>query len=101
MLYIIIAKDKPDAVGLRTETRHAHLQHLKGMGDRLKVAGPLRLHDGADHPAGSVIVVEAASLSAARLAAEADPYFQAGLFESVEVRPFNPLFGPWAETAKA
>ena len=97
MLYIIIARDKPDAAEVRAKTRKAHLQYLKDAGDRLKVAGPLRAKDDSETPQGSVIVVEAASLSAARLAAEADPYYQAGLFESVEVRPFKALFGAWAE----
>lgn len=95
MLYIIIARDKPDAGDIRAKTREAHLAYLRDAGGRLKMAGPIREKDDSDTPSGSVILVEANSLSAARLAAEADPYFQAGLFESVEVRPFKAVLGDW------
>tara|TARA_R110002096_G_scaffold374309_4_gene567897 strand:- start:1078 stop:1377 length:300 start_codon:yes stop_codon:yes gene_type:complete len=95
MLYVIIAKDKADAVALRMSTRAAHLDYLAGAGDRLKVAGPL-LTPGADpKPIGSMIVIDAASEAAVQLFADNDPYNHAGLFDSVEIRPWKAAVGHW------
>lgn len=96
MLFVIIGWDKPGAQDLRAQTRDAHLAYLKDAGDRLKLAGPLRQDDSLDAPAGTLIVVEAASLSAARLMAENDPYRLAGVFQTVEVKPFKAMLGQWS-----
>ena len=37
---------------------------------------------------GSLVVVEAASLDAARMIAAGDPFAKAGLFAKVEIRPW-------------
>jgi uncharacterized protein len=37
---------------------------------------------------GSLVVVEAATLDAARKIAAGDPFAKAGVFESVEIRPW-------------
>ena len=38
---------------------------------------------------GSLVVIEAASLEAARAIAAGDPFAKAGLFASVEIRPWR------------
>ncbi len=38
---------------------------------------------------GSMLIVEAGSIEDARAIAERDPYFKAGLFADVQVRPWN------------
>jgi uncharacterized protein YciI len=38
---------------------------------------------------GSLIVIEAASLDAARMIAVGDPFAKVGLFASVEIRPWH------------
>ncbi|MGF1607157.1 MAG: YciI family protein [Rhodothalassiaceae bacterium] len=96
MLFVIIGRDKPGVSALRAQTRERHLAYLRDAGDRLKLAGPLRDSDDLDAPAGTLLVVEAASLSAARLMAENDPYMQAGVFAEVEVKPFKAMLGQWA-----
>ena len=93
MLYAVIAFDKADGHAIRAATRAAHLSYLEGAGERLKLAGPFR--DEQEKPIGSLIVIEAASETAARLFAENDPYAQAGLFERVEIKPFAALLGRW------
>jgi len=93
MLYAILAYDKPEGAAIRSTTRAAHLDYLKDAGERLKLAGAFR--DGENKPVGSLIVIEAASETAARLFAENDPYAQAGLFERVEIRPFAAVLGAW------
>jgi uncharacterized protein YciI len=42
---------------------------------------------------GSMLIVEAADLAAAKAFSAADPYTTAGLFESVEIRPFRVVTG--------
>jgi uncharacterized protein YciI len=45
-------------------------------------------------------VVEAADIAAARTIAEADPYYLAGLFEKVDVKPWNWVFNNPANEQK-
>ncbi|HEX2148120.1 MAG TPA: YciI family protein, partial [Pseudorhizobium sp.] len=56
----------------------------------LKMAGPFLDDEGK--PNGSLVIVEAEDMAAARALAEADPYYQAGLFEKVDVKPYNWVF---------
>ena len=48
--------------------------------------GPFTEEDGTMN--GSLVVVEAASLQAARAIADGDPFAKAGVFAAVEVRPW-------------
>lgn len=88
MLFAIHCLDKPLSTGLRAVTRDAHLGYVAGSGDKIVIAGPLFSEDG-ERMAGSLIVLEAASLEEARLWNAHDPYTKVGLFESVDIRPFN------------
>ena len=92
MLFAFLCKDKPDHLQVRMDTRPAHLEHLNALNEAgtLKMAGPFL--DAEGKPNGSLVIVEAADITAARALAEADPYAKAGLFESVEVRPYNWVF---------
>ena len=95
MLYVIIGRDVPHSLERRRAARPEHLARLKALVEegRLFVAGPMPAIDSADPgPAGftgSVIIAEFASLEAARTWADADPYRAAGVYESVEVSPYN------------
>lgn len=87
MLYALICTDKPHSVQTRMDNRPDHLKFLESMGDRVRVGGPFLADDGS--PTGSLIVVEAQNRAEALAVAEEDPYARAGLFESVEIRPWN------------
>ena len=95
MLYAIIGIDVPDSLAKRTAARPAHVQRLEALRDagRLVLAGPFPAVDAADPgPAGfdgSLIVAEFESLEAAQAWADADPYVAAGVYGSVQVRPFK------------
>jgi uncharacterized protein YciI len=86
MLYVLICTDKPGALPVRKANRPQHLEYLKSLGDRVVLAGPFTEEDGTMN--GSLVVVEAASLEAARAIAAGDPFAKAGVFASVEVRPW-------------
>ena len=86
MLFVIIAKDHPDSTELRVNTRPNHLEYLDS--HDVRFAGPM-LRDDADQPIGSIVVIDAEDLSAARNFAASDPYTTAGLFAEVNVHPFK------------
>jgi len=86
MLFAIIAKDHPDSTELRANTRSNHLEYL-GSHD-VRYAGPI-LSDDAERPIGSIVIIDAEDLSAARDFAASDPYTVAGLFAEVNVHPFK------------
>jgi len=87
MLFALIANDKNDASGVRLATRPEHLAYLKNLGPRLIFAGPFLNDNG--QPDGSLVVVEADSLSAAEEIAANDPYARASLFETCTVRAWK------------
>ena len=87
MLYAVICTDKQGALPVRKANRPLHLEYLKSLGDTVVLAGPFTEEDGATMN-GSLIVVEAASLEAARAIADGDPFAKAGVFAAVEVRPW-------------
>jgi len=92
MLYACICQDKPGSGDLRQQTREAHLDHLRGHAGAVVSAGPLLSDDGTT-PVGSLLIVEAQSVDAARAMMEADPYAKAGLFERIEVYPWRWVVG--------
>lgn len=95
MLYAIISKDVDNSLALRKQSRADHLarlEQLKQQG-RLILAGPCPAIDNEDPGEagflGSLVVAEFADLASAQAWADADPYIAAGVYESVEVRPFK------------
>jgi len=85
--FAIIGHDRADAGSLRADTRPRHLEYLGTVTERIVVAGPMGSESG--DPIGSLIIAEFDDLAAARAFAAADPYAQAGLFESVQVSPWR------------
>ena len=92
MLFALLCKDKPGHLQTRLDNRPAHVDYLNGLNaeGRLAFAGPFLDADGK--PEGSMVVVEAPDRAAAEAVAAADPYAKAGLFESVEIRPWMWVF---------
>jgi uncharacterized protein len=87
MLFALICTDKADGLPIRKANRPEHLAYLESLGDTLVFAGPFTQEDGQTMN-GSLIVVEAPSLDAARAIADGDPFAKAGLFAAVEIRPW-------------
>lgn len=98
MLYAIIAQDNADSLKARLAARPAHIERLQQLKDqaRLIIAGPHPAIDSDDPgPAGfsgSLIVAEFASQAEAQQWADADPYVDAGVYQSVTVKPFKKVF---------
>ena len=95
MWYVIIGNDHENSLSNRLQVRDQHLVRLntlKSQG-RLLVAGPCPLIDSEDPGdsgfSGSVIIAEFDSLDQAQSWANDDPYLEAGVYQSVVVRPFK------------
>lgn len=87
MLYALICTDKPNSIDLRMQVRPAHLAFLDKLGADLKGAGPFV--DDEEKPTGSLVIIQADDLTAAKSIASQDPYAIAGLFSSVDIKPWK------------
>ncbi|MDP4546640.1 YciI family protein [Marinobacter sp. MDS2] len=95
MYYAIMSEDVPNSLALRKQARPAHLARLKALkaDGRLLVAGPHPAIDTEDPGdsgfTGSLVIAEFDSLESAQAWADADPYIEAGVYQSVTVKPYK------------
>lgn len=95
MLYVIFSQDVENSLPLRAKSRPAHVERLQALKSegRLVLAGPCPAIDAEDPGeagfTGSMIVAEFESLDDARAWADADPYIEAGVYQSVIVKPYK------------
>ncbi|MGV6858392.1 MAG: YciI family protein [bacterium] len=95
MLYSIVGQDVEDSLAARLAARPAHLVRLGTLQEegRLILAGPNPAIDTNDPGeagfTGSVVIAEFESLEEAIEWANQDPYIEAGVYESVSVKPFK------------
>ena len=87
MLFALICTDKPNSLELRQQSRPDHLKFLESLGSKLKAAGPFTNDEGS--PTGSLVIIEAQNRAAISEIAGRDPYAIAGLFASVEIKPWK------------
>lgn len=88
MLFVIVGHDAPEGAQKRPAVRPAHLEHLRPLAEagRVKLAGPFL------DRTGSLIVLEAESLAEVWALVARDPYVTEGVFNRVEVKPFQQVF---------
>ena len=95
MWYLILGADVDDSLAARKQARPAHLERLQALHaeGRLKLAGPLPAIDAEDPGeagfTGSVIVAKFDSLADAKAWAAEDPYVEAGVYDTILVKPFK------------
>jgi uncharacterized protein YciI len=87
MLFVAVCTDKPGAMDRRLAVRPKHLEWAAAQGARLKLGGPMM--DAEGRPVGSLFLWEGDSREAVEALVAQDPYMQAGIFESVILRPFR------------
>ena len=98
MLYAIISQDVENSLQNRLTARPEHLERLTALQEqgRLIIAGPHPAVDSEDPGeagfSGSLVVAEFDDLNAAQIWADADPYFTAGVYASVTIKPFKKVF---------
>ena len=85
MTFVIIGYDGPEGEMKRKIHRSAHLANLEPLNreGRVLLAGPLT------DKTGSLMVLEFKDLSEAERFADSDPYTVNGVFERVEIHPFQ------------
>lgn len=95
MWYMISSQDVENSLAKRQQVRAAHLERIQALANegRLLVAGPHPAID-IDNPGeagftGSLVIAEFDCLTEAQAWANADPYFAAGVYQSVVVKPFK------------
>jgi hypothetical protein len=93
-LYTIVCRDKPGSKPTRMERLADHLAHIDTVFDRIKIAAPLR-DDADDAFTGALLVITATSIADARAFIEADPYYEANIWESVQVDKLGMSAGEW------
>ncbi len=95
MLYSIVGTDVENSLQARLAARPEHVERLKALVSqgKLILAGPNPAIDSSDPGdagfTGSIIIAEFDSLQDAQDWADADPYILGGVYDSVEVKPFN------------
>lgn len=87
MHYVLHCLDKPQSLEVRKANRDQHLAHLETVRDQILVAGPLLDEEGG--MIGSLLIIDFADRAAAEAFAAADPYAQAGLFQSVSITGYR------------
>ncbi|MDE2266738.1 MAG: YciI family protein [Alphaproteobacteria bacterium] len=92
MLFVVIAIDKENGLPLRMATREAHFAYLRDTPGVLRLGGPFFNAKGEMN--GSLMIVEAESLEAAKTWHASDPYVKAGVFASSEVRSWKVTANP-------
>jgi len=91
MHFVALCADKPGALQTRLDTRPRHVEWLAAHSGHVKVAGPFL--DNQDRMIGSMLILDCANENEARALLASDPYAQAGLFISVELRAWRWIIG--------
>ncbi len=91
-LFAFYCRDGENGEALRERFLAQHLAHIEANIDKFAVAGPLK--DG-DATVGSLVVVKAENEADARITFERDPYYEAGVWQSVHVDHFLGVAGDW------
>jgi len=95
--FMILANDVADSAELRAKHREEHRARIEAMQaqGRILTAGPLPVD--ASRPelglSGSIIIASFEDMDAAWRWAEADPFRHGGVYESIDIRPYKPVFG--------
>jgi hypothetical protein len=90
-MYAVICFDRPGSAALRDTHRAAHMEYLNANAARIAYGGPLK--NAADGPStGALIVLDCATREEADAIIGADPFYRGGVYESVSVRAFKPVF---------
>lgn len=91
-LYAFYCQDGENGAKLRDMHLGAHLAHVEAHLKDYAVAGPLK---NGDDTIGSLLVIKAVDEAEARAKFESDPYFAAGVWQSIRATTFMGVAGDW------
>lgn len=92
MLFIIFCIDRPGAEEKRRQAIAGHIEYLAKNPIKVVMSGPLVSDDGTK-TVGSLFLVDAVDRAEIERFQRADPLYNAGIWETVEVRAFNKRIG--------
>ena len=92
-LFAFYCRDGEHAAQIRPRVREEHFAYLAAHAQDYALGGPLE-RDGT--PLGSLIIIKAADEASARARFEGDPYYIAGVWQSINLTEFRALTGEWA-----
>jgi len=92
MLFVIFCIDRAGAEDRRKQMIQAHVDYLATKPIKVVMSGPLTSDDGAK-AIGSLFLVDAANRAEVESFQRSDPFYNAGIWETVEVRAFNKRVG--------
>ncbi len=91
-LFAFYCRYGENCVTLRERLLADHLAHIEANIDDYAIAGPLK--DG-EETVGSLVVIKAEDEAEARAKFEADPYYAAGVWQSIRANHFLGVAGDW------
>jgi hypothetical protein len=94
MPYFFHCIDDPAKQSVRSEFMNEHLAYIETILDELAIAGPLKQAAEAD-PDSSCFIYNTDSREKALELLHNDPYYRAGLWETVSCRQFVAAAGSW------
>ena len=89
-MFIFSALDKENSLDIRLANRGAHVEWLKGLGTKVKLAGPKL--DKNNQMIGSVLIIDCETLEEAAAVLAQDPYAKSGLFATTELSAIKIVF---------
>lgn len=102
MLYAVWATDAPGTGEARQQVREAHRARLRDPAPhavQVLQAG-VTLDADAQAMNGTLLIVQAENIEAVRAFVDGDPYVAAGVYASVDIRPWRCGLGPLSDIAK-
>lgn len=91
MHFIVTCLDKEGALEVRKANRDAHLAFAANNAASIQIGGPL-LNDDGDM-IGSCLICQANDLASLKSMLAEDPYAKAGLFQSIDIKPWKWVIG--------
>jgi hypothetical protein len=91
MPYVIITRDKPNSIDLRTKTREEHLKYIEPFAPRVLAGGGF-LTENDTLAGGGMIVLDVENRSEVEAFVQNDPYTKVGLFQDVEIKRWKKVF---------
>ena len=93
-LFLVYLHDVEDNAEIRARHLQAHMTHIGAHIAGIRLGGPL-LREDTQQPGGGILLVEAQDLGQVRSMVEADPYYQAGLWDDVRIQAFREIINAW------
>jgi uncharacterized protein YciI len=92
--YFVYGRDRAGTYGLKESLSEEHWSFMDGYGELLIARGPtLTGRDDEDESTGSLHIVDLPDAETARRFAYDEPYYRAGVFESVLICRFHNILG--------